>query len=283
MHYALCNGLKIYYEITDEKHLQDGRPILFLLPGGPGCNHGIYKTHSKEFETIAHVVYFDPRGCGLSDSVGFLSYTMDHYIADVEALRAHLDIEKICMLGTSYGSMTALGYTIKYPAHLDRLILVAGSPSYHFLEDAKKNLLERGTIEQIHICEKHLWKGLFQTSQDIQCFFDIMASLYSVKAKQNSHSKPYTGKTEIVFSIDPLNYAFRSSFEKFDYTPWLSHISCKTLILSGEEDWINHPNYAKNIAEKVPQALLKIYTNCGHAIAADQHEAYINDVINFIV
>lgn len=49
-----------------------------------------------------------------------------------------------------------------------------------------------------------------------------------------------------------------------------------------EEDWINDPKYAKLMAEKIPQAILKIYTNCGHAVAVDQNKDYLKDVISFI-
>jgi hypothetical protein len=44
----------------------------------------------------------------------------------------------------------------------------------------------------------------------------------------------------------------------------------------------NDPKYAKIIAKNIPNAKLKIYENCGNAIAVDQHEKYIRDITSFI-
>lgn len=72
MSYVKLRNINIYYEMPNYDSLNDHRSVLFLFPGGPGCNHGIYKTHSREFEAITPVVYFDPRGCGLSDQSDFI-------------------------------------------------------------------------------------------------------------------------------------------------------------------------------------------------------------------
>src|SRR3990167_5159131 len=101
-------------------------------------------------------------------------YNIWNDIDDIESIRSHYGYEKISILGTSYGSMTGLGYATKYSQHIHKLILVAGASSYKFLDQAKINLHHRGTLEQQEICDKFLWGGNFSSQSDIDDFFSIM-------------------------------------------------------------------------------------------------------------
>src|ERR1700733_13027683 len=99
---------------------------------------------------------------------------------DIEALRKHLGLQRICILGTSYGGVVAQGYAIRYPQNVDKLILVVTAPSYRFLAEAKQAVLKRGNRQQIAICQ-HLWNGTFKNHKHVTQFFKAMDSLYSNK------------------------------------------------------------------------------------------------------
>ncbi len=269
---------KIYCEITDADNLDDGRPILLLLPGGPGFDHVGYKGHSRGFEEFAHVVYIDPRGCGKSSPCSQnIEYSIQVYIEDVEAVRKHFGFEKIFLLGTSYGSMVAQGYAIKYHQYLQGLILIGGAPSYAFLSVAQANLNTLGTTEQKQICRDLLWQGNFKSKEDVATFFRIMTPLYSKKTE--SKIAPYS---TVNCSIEHVNQAYRTHFWSFDFTASLKHISCKTLILFGKHDWVNDPRFAKLIASQIPRSELHIFPDCGHSVAIDQPGAYLSAVRKFI-
>jgi proline iminopeptidase len=103
---------------------------------------------------------------------------MNRYVDDAYQLIQYLQIKKVTIIGTSYGSTTALKFAIDHPQMVDQLILVGGAPSYKFLAKAKKNLRQRGTEDQKKICEK-LWAGTFRNDKEMEKFFTIMAPLYS--------------------------------------------------------------------------------------------------------
>ncbi|MFZ2315765.1 MAG: alpha/beta hydrolase [Gammaproteobacteria bacterium] len=269
------DGGKIHYE-TSEDILTTKKPILFVLPGGPGGDHSIYKAHSIELEESFCIVYHDPRGCGNSSDFDLSSATMENYINDIESLREHLGLNKISILGTSYGSMCAIGYAIQYQENLDNLILVGGSPSFRFLETAKINLNKRGTPEQKKICE-YLWKGKFKDDAHVRDFMRIMRPLYSVTTP--SSNTPTKAPT---FSYEVLNLGFGDFLQKFDFESDLSKITCKTLIMVGESDWINDPVHLKNFAGKTHSTQLNILENCGHFVAIDRHKEYLKLIKEFI-
>src|SRR5882757_643069 len=106
--YANIRGTKIYFDIAGMQLAPKGhdfveRPVLFLLHGGPGSDHLRYKQYTLELQAIAQLVFIDHRGCGYSKQTKASDYTLENNIEDIEALRKHLGLEHICMLGTSYG------------------------------------------------------------------------------------------------------------------------------------------------------------------------------------
>jgi len=109
----------IYWEQSGNP---DGVPIVFLH-GGPGG--GATPTHRRFFDPDHYrIVIFDQRGCGRSNPLGSLeNNTTSHLLADMEALRLHLGIERWHLFGGSWGSTLALHYATHYPECCISLIL----------------------------------------------------------------------------------------------------------------------------------------------------------------
>lgn len=70
------------------------------------------------------MVYLDQRGCGRSwfpakpEQLG-----ITHTVEDIEKLRMHLGVERIFLLGRSFGGLVALEYQRAYPKNVAGLIL----------------------------------------------------------------------------------------------------------------------------------------------------------------
>lgn len=281
---ATIRGTEIFFDIAGMQIAPKNgdfieKPVLFMLHGGPGGDHMRFKQHSLELQEYAQLVFIDHRGCGRSKKTKPTDYTLENNIEDIEALRKHLGLEKISILGTSYGGMVAQGYAIRYPKHVDKLILVVTAPSYHFLEEAKACLKQRGDAKQNAICE-HLWNGTFKNHRHIMQFFALMESMYSVTRAK--HKKQFYSKSKTIWSHEALNLGFKDFLRKYNFIPKLKKITAPTLVLAGAEDWICSPNQAKIIAKHIPKATLKIFKHCGHALAVDAHDKYINTIKKFL-
>jgi proline iminopeptidase len=281
---AKIRGTEIYFDVAGMQLSPIGRdfiekPVMFMLHGGPGGDHLRFKQHSLELQDVAQLVFIDHRGCGRSKKAKQKDCSLENNIEDIEALRKHLGLERIYILGTSYGGMVAQGYAVRYPKHLEKLILVATAPSYAFLETAKKTVMERGNAKQIEICE-HLWNGTFKNHKHIMEFFKIMDTLYSTTTKK--HAKKSYSQSKTIWSHQALNEGFGNFLQSYDLTRQLRKITCPTLILAGKEDWICHPDQSKIMAQKIPNSQLMIFKHCSHAIAVDAHKKYINVIKKFI-
>lgn len=277
---ATLRNTEIYFDIAGmqlrpEKNEFVEKPVLFMLHGGPGGDHLRFKQHSLELQNHAQLVFIDHRGCGQSKKTKAKDYTLENNIEDIEALRKHLGLPKISILGASYGGVVAQGYAIRYPKNVEKLLLVVTAPSYQFIKEAQKILNERGTKKQITAAQK-LWDGSFKNSKEVADFFTILDSLYC------NTSKKKLAKSPTVWSHEALNNGFGDFLRKFDYIPQLKKISADTLVLAGEDDWICPPSQSKIIAKNIPNAKLKILKDAGHAIAVDQHKAYIKTISKFL-
>ena len=281
---ARIHDTEIYFDIDGsglvaERGQMVERPPLFLLHGGPGSDHSGFKTQvTSKLRDIAQLVYIDHRGSGRSKPTDPATYTLDQNIDDIDALREHLGLERICVLGASYGGMVAQGYALRYPQHLAKLVLVVTAPSYRFLEDAKRILQERGSPDQIRICE-YLWNGNFTSEDQLREYYELMGPMYSTTYDP---SKFEDGWGRGIRNFEQLNRGFGGFLRTFDFTGQLHTINCPTLVLGGAHDWICAPNHSREIAEQIPGAELKIFANSSHSIPQDEPEAYEAALRNFL-
>ncbi|MFF2556874.1 prolyl aminopeptidase [Nocardia sp. NPDC058058] len=114
---------RVYWEVSGNP---DGKPVVFLH-GGPGGGTAPY--HRQFFDPAAYrIVLFDQRGCGqstphIADGASLEANTTWHLVADIEALRTHLGIERWQVFGGSWGSTLALAYAQSHPERVTELIL----------------------------------------------------------------------------------------------------------------------------------------------------------------
>ena len=110
---------KMYWEQCGNPQ---GEPILFLH-GGPGA--GAAPAHRRFFDPAHYrIVIYDQRGAGRSTPLGELKdNTTPQLVADIEALRRHLGIERWLIFGGSWGSTLALAYGEAHPERCCGFIL----------------------------------------------------------------------------------------------------------------------------------------------------------------
>jgi len=115
----VSDGHSLYWEQSGNP---DGVPIL-MLHGGPGA--GASPVHRRFFDPDHYrIVIFDQRGCGRSTPLGSIeNNSAAHLIADIEALRARLNIDAWHIFGGSWGSTLGLLYGIGYPERCLSFIL----------------------------------------------------------------------------------------------------------------------------------------------------------------
>lgn len=261
----------LYIEIlktNSENELGKERPVMFLLPGGPGGNHTVYDEIKLRFLEYTDLVLIDPRGCGISSPCDASICTIENAAKDIEALKEALKLEKFILCGGSFGAMVSLYYATQYLDSLCGLILIAGAPSGQFIQTAMKKLETIGTEEQIKLGRK-LFSGKIESIQELEHFYSIMLPIYLGKLNNpvpiNSSSKKTTKKNPPYF-LELLNLGFSEMLPKYNIVDLLKKITIPTLLLAGENDWINDIQYAYQMKKNIQNADLIVFPNAGHYI-----------------
>ncbi|WP_263120747.1 prolyl aminopeptidase [Cellulomonas sp. RIT-PI-Y] len=121
------DGAQLYWETGGDP---GGTPALWLHGGpGSGLNGVGYRRH---FDPERYrVIGVDQRGCGRSrplivdDLARIDRHTTQRMIADLEAVREHLGVDRWVVAGGSWGSTLALAYALAHPDRVRALALVA--------------------------------------------------------------------------------------------------------------------------------------------------------------
>ena len=280
---AKIRDTEIFFDTEGSSLVVDGfqmreQSVAFLIHGGPGVDHSSYKLGFSPLSQHMQLVYFDHRGQGRSARGEKETYTLENNIEDMEALRQYLGLEKIIVIGTSYGGMVALSYAARYPQHVSHLIAIATVADSRFLKKAQATLEQQGTEEQ-KACAARLWSGSFETEEQLKEYFQVMGSMYSLTYDVESAAKSWD---RTIYSIDAINVAFAGFLRNYNVLDQLHKITCPTLVIAARQDWICAPEFSEEIAEKIPNAQLKIFENSGHLIRADQPETLVNAIAEFL-
>jgi proline iminopeptidase len=151
-------AIKLY--VTEIGH---GSPVVFLH-GGPGNDFNYIIDALRPQLSEHRFILFDQRGSVLSpvppDKIKSLS--LDTLVEDLERLRLALGEEKLTLFGHSFGTVLAEAYFIKYPQHVQEMVLAASAPPSIELADVlaaarprMKQLRERPLVDTI-LEEEHL-------------------------------------------------------------------------------------------------------------------------------
>jgi proline iminopeptidase len=100
-----------------------GSPLV-MCHGGPGL-WDMFGSLTGTLAPRLRVIRWDQRGCGRSGEGG--PYQLERFVADVDAVRAGLGLDRIALLGHSWGATLALAYALRHPGRVRRLIYVSGT------------------------------------------------------------------------------------------------------------------------------------------------------------
>jgi proline iminopeptidase len=126
-----------------ERRVGQGPPAV-ALHGGPGADHGYLL---PGFDTLAdrrELVYYDQRGGGRSPVARDVPVGWQEHVADLEALREVWGLERLVLLGYSWGGLLAQLYATEHPDRVERLALVSPAPSWRAArEEFERRFAER--------------------------------------------------------------------------------------------------------------------------------------------
>lgn len=276
---------KLYVEEEGE-----GIPIV-LLHGGPGSTHHGFHPYFSSANKFARVIYYDQRGCGVSDYQRGEKYTADQAVDDLENLRKKLNIQKWVVLGHSYGGLLAQRYSLKYPESFAGIVLVGSSlgmevdlkstRQYDYISDDEKQRMRQiqKEIAALAIAQ--------QLSNERKLELIVFNNHLNGDWKRQSFYKPtreeiaqtalYEWKPAPNFRKD-----MHKSIYAVDVEGAFENCPIPTLILEGTWDLTWNTDKPEILYKNHPGSHLLMFERSGHSPFEDEPERFFSELEFFV-
>ena len=236
------NGYKINVEI-----LGKGNPIVFLA-GGPGNSHDYMQGNFGHYHKTNKVIFIDFLGRGLSEDAKDPSeYSVMNDVDVLENVRKKLGLEKISLVGHSYGAVHAQAYALKYPERVEKMMLING---FHSGEMWQANCYSYNHYAKTHFPE--LWNKV--------------DSLRKFRGMNN----------DVYFAIigRDADFFVGGSMIDLDFRRKLKDLDVETIIIAGRYDGVSTPEYAIQYKTFMPQAQFVMFEKSGHNPYLEEPEKF---------
>jgi 3-oxoadipate enol-lactonase len=256
-----ANGIEIYYERRGS-----GPQLLYFNGSGATLAMAgpMLDVYTERFDVVAH----DQRGLG-ETSIPPGPYEMADYAADANALLDIVGWDTCCVVGTSFGGMVAQEFAVTWPERVERLALVCTSPGGKF-PPFGLHTLESKSPDEIASIGATLLDTRFTPEWLAEHEGDrMMAEMVAQHRLQAPDPEVARGQREQLLARSRLDVLDR-----------LDRITCPTLIASGKYDGISPPENGAAIAERVPDAVLRVYEG-GHMFFG-QDPAAMPEILDFL-
>ncbi|SOB88480.1 alpha/beta fold hydrolase [Streptomyces sp. 1331.2] len=264
--------------------LGDGPPLI-CLPGGPG-RAADYLGDLGGLSAHRTLILPDTRGTGGSAMPADLATCrVDRLVADVEALRHHLGLDRVDLLGHSAGGSLAMLYAAAHPDRLTSLTLVTpsfaavGLPSDTGVDEVIAARAAEPWHAEAVTAHRHMkTANTFAEAAPYRFAFEpLMYGRWDDAARAHA-------------AADPAQRSLPVSEHYYkDYTPdsqelrrRLGALPSPVLLLAGEVDLWPTAKSAADAASLFPEAKLAIQPGAGHYPWLDDPQAFTAQVEGFL-
>lgn len=272
-------GYETWYRIAGTGE-EAGKLPLLALHGGPGAAHDYLESLDAMVATGRRVIYYDQLGCGYSSIEGkhLELWTVDLFVEEVDAVRRALGLERIHLLGQSWGGMLAMEYMLTQPKGVASLT-IASSPASMIQWAAEANRLRtKLPAETQAVLGKHEAENTTDHPDYIaatQAFYDrhvcrVPYPPYVAKSFEKLAANPEVYNT----MNGPNEFHIVGTLKTWDIIDRLPEINVPTLVTSGKYDEAT-PLIAGTVYTGIPGARWVPFDYSSHMAHVEEAERYL--------
>lgn len=246
---------------------------MLVMHGGMGLDHTYLRPWLDPLGEQVELIFYDHRGNGRSAAPEDWG-DVDHatWVADADALRAHLGHERIFLFGHSHGAYLALEYALRYPDRLQGLVLCSATPAVDYPEVMMANAQARATPEQFAA----LAGGLSEPVPDDETLRRMWLHLLPLYFHGDVPEAAEAQFAGVHYRADAFNCGFFQCLPRFNLVGQMAQLSAPTLILAGADDFITPvAQGAERLHNELPNSKLVVLERSGHYPFIEEPAAFV--------
>lgn len=241
-------------------------PALLCHPGGPGYS-ALYFGELPELAAERTLLMLDPRGTGDSSRpVDPSEYDLEQYAADVEAVREHLGLDRIDLLGHSHGGFVAITWAGNNPEHVGRLVLASTAPRFaDAIRQARMEAIAthhgQPYFEDAIAALQDQQAGNYDSDEELVALYERAGPVLAPLGHDITPVAEALRAARI--NSDALKHFNSKVAPGMDLRPLLARIEAPTLVFAGENDAFGGPT-TEEIATALPDATTATVPGADH-------------------
>jgi len=274
-------GGKVWYQIQGAN--AKGVPVL-TLHGGPGVPHD-YLEPLGALGNERPVVFYDQLGCGNSEKPEDRSlWTLKRFVDELAAVRNSLDLDRVHLLGHSWGTMLAVEYMLtKRPAGVVSMVLSGPALSAsRWTSDTRAYLKRMPTkIRKTMLeCEEI---GTYDSPE----YQEAMGAFYKkhlcrLDPWPECLNRSFQKLAQPVYSqmMGPSEFTFIGSLKTFERVHRLRDLDVPVLFTAGRYDEAS-PHTTRYYGSMLPGAEIRIFNGASHVHLLEREKEYLRLIRSF--
>lgn len=264
MYHITSDNQQLYYEIHGNPGL--GNYLVFL--NGLSQSTIAWNLMLADFQKEHQIILLDLIFQGQSGKEGDIR-DFDQHAADVYGLIDSLKINKVTIIGISYGSLVAQNFAVNYPERTNKLVLISTfahkTPYFEAIEVAWHSALKAGGYPL-------MFDVMLPTVLGEEYFAHPLIPIDVLRAS----------KQTVNTDSAPLMKLMMATHQREDYRKKLGAIKSPTLIIQGEKDALLPVHMAKEVSDAIPQSKFEVVLGVGHTLNLEAIPQIIKLIKEFV-
>jgi L-proline amide hydrolase len=278
--YLDFRGHRTWYSVAGD--LQSATPLL-ALHGGPGSTHNYFGPLNGLAEERA-VVLYDQIGCGNSDHPGDIEWTVDVFREEVDAVREQLGLERIHLLGTSWGGMLALEHVLGGAPGIVSLVLSSTLANVDRWSAEQRLLRDALPREVVEVLERHERAGTYD-DPEYERAMDVYLDrhFYRGPKPRVELERMAAGRAVDVYRAmqGPNEWTVTGEIRGWDVRDRLKEIDVPTLVIRGRYDMCTDP-IARELVDGIRDVREVVLEESSHTPVLEETDRYLAEVGAFM-
>jgi proline-specific peptidase len=274
-------GHKTWYRVAGDL-TSDAVPLL-ALHGGPGSTHHYFAPLERPADERPVVVY-DQLGCGGSDRPQDIEWSVEVFRDEVDAVRAQLGLDRIHLLGTSWGGMLALEHVFSGANGIVSLILSSTLASID--QWAAEQVVLRNALppEVVEVLDRHELAGTYDDPEyehALEAYNDRHFYRGPRPREELDRMDAEKGKDVYRAMQGPNEWTPTGALRGWDVRDRLGEIDVPTLVIRGRHDMCTDA-VAATLVAGISGAREVVLEESSHTPVLEETDSYLDAVGAFM-